>query len=174
MKNFFTTKTICRAAVIAALYTALTWAFGALSYMPFGLIEIRPAEALCILPLFFPEAIPGLYVGCILANLFSGFGAYDVWLGSLATLLAALATWGVGKMIKNDVLKVIVGGFFPVILNAAFIPVVIWLGSGMEELTYWALFIEIGVSEAIWVYALGSLLYVALRRLRERKVSVLL
>lgn len=59
MKNIFTTKRLCRAGVIAALYTALTYAFGALAYDA-SIIEIRPAEALTILPLFFPEAVPAL------------------------------------------------------------------------------------------------------------------
>lgn len=56
MKGFFTAKRLCRAGIIAALYVALTYAFGALSYQ--GFVQIRPAEALCILPLFFPEAVP--------------------------------------------------------------------------------------------------------------------
>ncbi|MBQ5927121.1 MAG: QueT transporter family protein, partial [Clostridia bacterium] len=58
MKQFFTAKRLCRAGVVSALYVALTYAFGALSYQ--GFMEIRPAEALCILPLIFPEAVPAL------------------------------------------------------------------------------------------------------------------
>ena len=62
------TKRLCRAGVIAALYVALTYAFAPFA---FGAFQVRPAEALCILPLFFPEAVPALYVGCILSNLAS-------------------------------------------------------------------------------------------------------
>ena len=93
MKRTFSTKRLCRAGVIAALYVATTYAF-----MPFafGPLQIRPAEALCILPLFFVEAVPALYVGCMLSNLVSPFFLYDVLIGSLATLLAALVTYMVG------------------------------------------------------------------------------
>ena len=87
MKHFFTAKRICRAGIIAALYVALTCAFGAIGYQ--GFLEIRPAEALCILPLFYAEAIPALYVGCMLSNVISLYGVYDIFLGSLATLIAA-------------------------------------------------------------------------------------
>lgn len=85
MKKLFTTKRICRAGIIAALYVAFTYAFGPLPYL--GILQIRPAEALTILPLFFPEAVPALYIGCMLANIASPFWVYDVFLGSLATLL---------------------------------------------------------------------------------------
>lgn len=110
---------MCRAGVIAALYTVITWALGSFSYGPF---QIRPAEAFTILPLFFPETIPALYVGCILANLISLYGMYDVFLGSLATLFAAIFTYFTGKIIKNHILRVAIGGFFPVILNAFIVP----------------------------------------------------
>ena len=83
-----TTKMLCRAGIIAALYVALTYAFGALAYN--GFLQIRPAEALTILPLFFPEAIPALYIGCMLSNIASPFWVYDVFVGSLATLAAAV------------------------------------------------------------------------------------
>ena len=100
MKNIFTTKRICRAGVIAALYVALTYAFGALSYQ--GFLQIRPAEALCILPLFYVEAIPALYLGCMLSNLASPFLVYDVFVGSLATLVAAIGTWAIGKLLREE------------------------------------------------------------------------
>jgi len=98
MKRFFTTKRLCRAGIISALYVAFTYAF-----MPFafGPIQVRPAEALCILPLFFPEAVPALYVGCMLSNLASPYLVYDVFIGSLATLLAALCTYLVGNYIQK-------------------------------------------------------------------------
>jgi uncharacterized membrane protein len=95
----FTTKRLCRGGMIAALYVALTYAFMPLA---FGPIQVRPAEALCILPLFFPEAVPALYVGCMLSNLASPFFVYDVLIGSLVTLVAALASYLVGRFLKNE------------------------------------------------------------------------
>ena len=118
-----TTKMLCRAGIIAALYVALTYAFGALAYN--GFLQIRPAEALTILPLFFPEAIPALYIGCMLSNIASPFWVYDVFVGSLATLVAAVGTWGMGKIFCNHVLRIAVGGLFPVLINAFVIPVII-------------------------------------------------
>ena len=82
MKNFFTTKRLCRAGIIAALYMALTYVFAPFA---FGPLQIRPAEALCILAVIYPEAIPALYVGCMLSNLASPYFVYDVFIGSLAT-----------------------------------------------------------------------------------------
>ena len=170
MKEFFTTKRLCRAGVIAALYVALTYAFGAIAYQ--GFIEIRPAEALTVLPLFFPEAVPALWVGCMLANLGSPFIMYDVPLGGLATLVAALGTYGAGRLIKNNVLKVAVGGLFPVLVNAFVIPFVIILCGGAEGydsavIAYWAYFGSLCATQALWVYGLGIPLYVAIYRLRK-------
>ena len=177
MKNFFTTKRLCRAGIIAALYVVLTYAFGALSYS--GFLEIRPAEALTILPLFFPEAVPALWVGCMLANLGSPFIMYDVPIGGLATLIAALCTYGVGRLIKNHVLKVAVGGLFPVLVNAFIIPFVIILCGGAEGfdttvIAYWTYFGSLCATQAVWVYGLGSLLYAGIYGLRKKGISVFL
>lgn len=178
MKNFFTTKRLCRAGVIAALYVALTYAFGAIAYE--GIPEIRPAEALCILPLFFPEAVPALWVGCMLANLGSPFLMYDVPIGGLCTLVAALLTYGAGRLIKNNVLKLVVGGFFPVIINAFIIPLlIVFLCGGSDgfasaNIAYWTFFGSMCATEALWIYVLGSFLYFGILGLRKRGVSVFL
>lgn len=176
MKNIFTTKRLCRAGVIAALYTALTYAFGALAYDA-SIIEIRPAEALTILPLFFPEAVPALWVGCMLSNLASPFIMYDVPLGGLATLVAALLTYGAGRLLKNDVLRVAVGGLFPVLINAFAIPGVIILCGGAEGfdstmIAYWTFFGSLCATQTLWVYGLGIPLYVTIYKLRKKGVAV--
>ena len=106
------TQKLCRAGVIAALYAVLTYAVAPVA---FGPIQIRPAEALCILPLFFVEAVPALYVGCLLANLTSHYLLYDLSLGGLATLLGALGTYFAGKYIKSKKLKLFLGGLSPVL-----------------------------------------------------------
>lgn len=165
MKNKTFTKRLCRAGVIAALYVALTYVF-----MPFafGPLQIRPAEALCILPLFFPEAVPALYVGCILSNLTSPYLIYDVFIGSLATLIAAFGTYMVGRYIKKTSLKFFLGGLFPVLCNAFIIPIVIvFLCGGAAEyastsIAYFSFVFSIGLTEAAWVYALGFPLYFSL------------
>ena len=176
MKNFFTTKRICRAGIIAALYVALTYAFGAIAYN--GFVQIRPAEALTILPLFFPEAVPALWIGCMLANLGSPFIMYDVPIGGLATLVSALLTYGAGRLIKNHVLKVIAGGICPVLVNAFVIPVIIVFlcgdlcGYETATLAYWFMFGSMCATEGLWIFGLGSLLYFAIYKLQKKGVRV--
>ena len=80
---------LCRAAVIGALYAAVTLLLAPISY---GNLQCRVSEALCILPWFFPETSWGLFVGCLLANLLGGNGPLDIIFGSLATLIACLIT----------------------------------------------------------------------------------
>ncbi|MDE5789266.1 MAG: QueT transporter family protein [Clostridia bacterium] len=157
---------ICRAGIFAALYVALTMPFGELAFGPF---QIRPSEALTILPLFYAEAIPGLYVGCILANLLSQYGVYDILLGSLATLLAACCTYAVGRLFKKSVLRVIIGGIFPVLFNAFIVPAVMILGG--LPVAYWYQVLSFLLTESVWVYALGFPLYYTLAALIKRNVK---
>ena len=170
-KQLFNTRALARAGIIAALYAALTWVFGDLAYGP---LQIRPAEALCILPIFFIEAVPGLFVGCALANLLSGYGIYDIAFGSLTTLLAAALTFVIGLLLRRNLLSVILGGIPPVLFNAIVIPFVIILGDAETPMTaYWVLFGEFMLTQSVWVYALGIPLYFAVRRLREKGVKAL-
>ena len=80
---------IIQGGIIAAVYAALTLITPIFSY---GVGQVRISEALCVLPFFTPAAIPGLFVGCALANLGSPFGIIDIVCGSIASLLAAYAT----------------------------------------------------------------------------------
>lgn len=182
-KNFFTTKRLCRAGVIAALYVALTYAFMPVAYQ--GIFQIRPGEALTILPLFFPEAIPALYIGCMLSNLASPYLIYDVFIGSLATLAASLCTYFVGAALRNreggawTALKIALGGLFPVLFNAILIPVVIvFLCNGAGEMTvslaYWTNFASMLLTEAVWVFGLGTPLYLFVARMRRQRVAAFL
>ena len=171
MKKVNTTKQLCRAGVIAALYVALTYVFMPFAYGPF---QIRPAEALCILPLFFPEAVPALYVGCMLSNISSPYLIYDVFLGSLTTLIASIGTYIVGKNVKKDWVKLILGGLFPVALNAIFIPLIIVLligdlGGFTSAFTAYGFFAgSFLLTQTVWVYGLGTPLYFSLKRVLKR------
>lgn len=175
MKNLFTTKRLCRAGVIAALYVALTYAFAPFAFGPF---QLRPAEALCILPLFFPEAIPALYVGCMLSNLTSPYLVYDVFIGALATLIASFGTYMVGRFIKNTFLKLFLGGLFPVLCNAFIIPlIIVFLCGGAEgyasvTAAYFTFVGSLALTESVWVYALGIPLYFAVSKLRRKSIPV--
>ena len=81
---------LVHAALIAAVYAVLTIAFAPLSY---GQIQVRFAEALTILPFFTPAAIPGLFIGCIVANIFGPGGVPDVIFGSAASLISAYLSY---------------------------------------------------------------------------------
>ncbi|MBQ7368112.1 MAG: QueT transporter family protein [Clostridia bacterium] len=169
--NVFSTKRLCRAGVIAALYVALTYAF-----MPFafGSFQIRPAEALCILPLFFAEAVPALWVGCMLSNLASPFVLYDVFIGSLATLVGAFGSYLVGRFLKNRTGKFILGGLSPVLCNTLIIPLVIVLlcGDLGGQTSVWSAYafyaLSLLLTESVWVYALGAPLYFWLDKTQSR------
>ena len=88
-KTKFTTRQIALCGLIAAVYAALTVSTSWIAYGPF---QFRIAEALCVLPAFLPITSLGLFVGCLIANLFSTVSALDIVVGSLATLIAALWT----------------------------------------------------------------------------------
>ncbi len=88
-KKLLTTRSLCISAVIAALYAALTLLLAPISY---GNIQLRVSEAMTLLPMVLPQAIPGLFVGCLIANLYTGM-LTDIIFGALATLLAAIGTW---------------------------------------------------------------------------------
>lgn len=111
-----TLKQISQAGLIAAVYATLGLAFQPVS---FGVYQIRVAEALTVLPFLTPAAIPGLFIGCMLANVFGGLGFQDIVFGSLITLAAAFLTrlvYYMGQSKLNSVLALL-----PVIL--------LWLGA---------------------------------------------
>jgi uncharacterized membrane protein len=174
MKQFFTTQRLCRAGVIAALYVALTYAFAPIAYGP---LQVRPAEALCILPVFFPEAIPALYIGCMLSNLASPYFVYDVLIGSLATLLAAFSAYLVGRFLKKEPFRFILCGLPTVLFNAILIPfIIVFLCGGAEgfktaTIAYFTFAGSIALTETVWVYALGAPLYSAIIRLQNKRIS---
>lgn len=97
------------AAVIAALYVALTYAFSGLAYEA---VQFRISEILTVLPYFTPAAIPGLTIGCILGNIASPLGPIDIVVGASATLLASLLT---------RILPKYLAPFPPIICNAVFV-----------------------------------------------------
>ena len=87
-KKLLTTRSLCLSAIIAALYAALTLLLAPISY---GNIQCRVSEAFTVLPMVLPQSIPGLFVGCLIANIFSPTPSiWDIVFGSLTTLIAAL------------------------------------------------------------------------------------
>ena len=155
-----TVRSIARAAVIAALYALLTMLLQPISYGP---VQFRVSEALCILPLFFPESVVGLTIGCLIANIL-GNGIFDIVLGTLATLIAAIVTYLVGRFIRKTALKLFLGELAPCISNGLIIPVVLIL-SGVEINGYFFEAALIFTSEAVVLGLFGTALFFSLRPL---------
>ena len=162
MLNKLTTKKLASAGIISAIYVALTLVLMPIS---FGAVQVRISEALTILPLFFPEAIVGLTVGCLISNLF-GFGVFDVIFGTIATFLSAILTYYAGKKIKNSTLKFIVGGSFPVIINAIIIPL-IFIITGSTDQVYFINFLTIFAGQFLSVYVVGVNVCLAIKKIKH-------
>ena len=149
-------RKLCRAAVIGALYAAVTLLLAPISY---GNLQCRVSEALCILPWFFPETAWGLFVGCLLANLVGGNGPLDIVFGSLATLIACLIT----ARIRLRGLALLP----PVIVNAVMVGAM--LAYVFSQDTFWAAYpvfaLEVAVGEAVAMYVLGLPLSYLLERI---------
>ena len=147
---------ITHAAIIAALYVLLTLIANALGLANFA-IQVRFSEALTILPLFTPAAIPGLYVGCLLSNILSGCIAWDILLGPVATLLGALGTYVLRK--KHPIL----GTLPPIVANILIVPFVLAYAYKFEgSRPYFML--TVGIGEIISCGMFGYLVYLTLRK----------
>jgi len=148
---------LCRAAIIAALYVVVTLLTIGVSS---GVIQIRLSEALCILAVFTPAAIPGLFVGCVAANLIMGCALWDVVFGALATLVGALGTYCLRKY-------PFVSPAPYVAANTVVIPLVLSFVYQSEG-TLGFFFVTIGASELISAWGLGIVLYLSLRKYKDR------
>ena len=145
------------AAMIAAIYVVLTYLFAPFS---FGEIQIRLSEALTILPLFTPAAIPGLFIGCLLGNILGGAILPDIIFGSLATLIGAFFTWKLRQ--KGP----IIGVLPPIVANSLIVPFVLRLGYGVPlPLPFMAL--TVGIGEILSCGVIGNILYHALNSYRN-------
>lgn len=154
---------LAKASVIGALYCVLTL-FSAVFGLAYSGIQFRFSEALCLLPLYSSAAIPGLTVGCMLANIFSSVNPLDIIIGSLATFLAAVFT----RKCRNITVKgfPFVSMLFPVIFNALFVGAEIAFFSG--ETVFLPVFItnaiSVGAGEAAVIFTLGTVFILFLRK----------
>ena len=145
------TQHLTRAAIIAALYVALTYV-ASLFGLSSGVIQLRLSEALTVLPVFTSAAIPGLYIGCLLANLLTGAAPYDVLFGSLATLIGAVGTYLFRRAPR------VIATVPPILANTVIVPfILIWVYEVPDAL--WFLFLTIFIGEALSAGVLGVLVY---------------
>ena len=150
------TKNLTTASLIATLYVILTL-LARLLGIDSGVIQLRFSETLCILPIFTPSAIYGLFVGCLLSNILTGAVIWDVIFGSIATLLGAIGT----RMLKENPYFAVIP---PILANTLIIPFVLSFGYGIPgSVAYFMLTVCIG--EILSCGVLGLFLYRTVKKI---------
>lgn len=151
---------LVQAAMIAALYVVLTVLANSLG-LASQAVQVRFSEALTILPFFTPAAIPGLYVGCVLANLLTGSALWDIVFGSIATLFGALGTYAISRLPFQR--KKWLTPLPPILANTLIIPWILSLVYQLEgSIPYFML--TVGAGEIISCGILGMVLLFALEK----------
>ena len=153
------TRFLAHASIIAALYVVLTY-LATLLGLSSNAVQIRFSEALTVLAAYTPAAIPGLFIGCFLSNIFAGGVIWDILFGSLATLLGALDTYALKKHKYLAPLP-------PIIANTLIVPFVLRYAYGAPgSIGYFML--TVGAGEVISCGILGILLITAVNKLENR------
>lgn len=155
------TRKLVFGALVGALYAVLTIFLAPISY---GMFQVRISEAFTVLPFFSSFSIPGLFIGCIIANIFGGNGVIDIVGGSLATLLAAVLTYAIGK--SNISLKKYLAPLPPVIINAI---VVGFILNYTANLPLIATMLWVGLGELAACYILGLPLLIFIEKNKNLK-----
>ncbi|WP_373899072.1 QueT transporter family protein [Haloimpatiens sp. FM7315] len=137
------------ASMIAAIYAALTISF---SFMSFGVVQYRIAEGLTILPFFTPYAVFGLTIGCLISNIISPVGSLDLIFGTLATLIAAIATYYIGK--SSFKFKKFLAPLPAVISNAIIIGLLLKYVY-VPTMPLWVIMLQVALGEIVCCYAIG-------------------
>ena len=158
-KNSILLLDLTQGAMIAALYVVLTF-IANLAGLASGVIQVRLSEALTILPVFTAAAVPGLAVGCVLANLLTGCAIWDVVFGFLATLIGAVGT----RLLRGQ--SPVLAVLPPILSNIIIAPLVLQRVYGVED-AYWYPAMTVGAGEIISCGVLGLLLY---RSLKNTKI----
>ncbi len=157
MNKSFSVKPMVYSAFVAAIYVILTY-IANLMGLANNPIQIRFSEALCVLPIFLPAAIPGLFIGCLISNFLTGAILIDVVLGSAATLISAIGT----RLLRK---RPLLATLPPVIANMVIIPPILAFVYKFEgSLPYFVL--TVGAGEVISCVVLGFLLYKVLYKYR--------
>ncbi|MCI8274091.1 MAG: QueT transporter family protein [Lachnospiraceae bacterium] len=144
-----------QAALIAAIYVALTVPLAPIS---FGPIQFRISEALVILPYFTPAAVPGVFIGCLISNLLGSGVILDIVFGSLATLIGAACSY----LLRKHKFLVCVP---PIVSNVLIVPWVLRIAYGAPDAIWWMM-ITVGIGEVLAVAVLGNALLLLLERYR--------
>lgn len=161
MKRSTPIRYLTYAGIMAALYVILTWFSALLGLSGMGAIQLRLSEALCVLPYFTAAAVPGVTIGCLLANLLTSAALPDIIFGTLATLLGAIGT----RLLRRNRYLAILP---PILSNTLIIPFVIRYAyvDVSESLPF--LFLTVGIGEILSVGVFGMILLVSLQKHRHR------
>lgn len=158
-----TTLFITQAAVIAALYVALTYISNSLG-LAYNAVQFRLSEVLTVLPAFTPAAIPGLTIGCIIANISSPFGIVDIAAGSFATLSAAVVSYLLRKIRFRGI--PVLSAIPPVIFNAVIIGLEIMLLENGEPAVFFISAAQILAGQTVMCVVAGIPFMQAVKRTR--------
>lgn len=161
-KKNLTVKCIVTNALIAALYAVITILCGPLSYNG-GSLQLRFSELLNLLVFFNPLYTIGLTLGCLLSNIMSQYGVFDMVFGTLGTLIGCLLIVLVSKTIKNLLLS----AFMPCIVNALIVPLIVYLCDVQAGMTFTAFMITFGwtfLGEFICIVCVGYPLFILLAK----------
>ena len=145
--------------MIAACYVVLTYVANLLG-LANGAIQFRISEALCILPIFLPEAVPGLFIGCLISNLITAGNPFDIVFGALATLIGAYGAWLLRKMPT----KLLWLATIPTVLaNMLIVPPILIFAYGVNDAYLW-LVLTVGIGEVVCAAIGGSILGYSLKK----------
>ena len=160
MKATKKTRDMTRAAMIAALYVALTYLAFSFGLSGQGSVQVRFSEMLCVLPYFTASAVPGLTLGCLLANLLTGAHVLDILFGTLATLLGAIGS----RLLRRWRFLVPLP---PIVANTVIVPFVLRYAYLTTDVAFPLLFLSVGIGEILSVGVLGTVLILALQKHRK-------
>ncbi len=159
-RGSYSVRCLTGASLVAAIYTVMTFISAALG-MSSGAIQFRLSESLIILPLIMPEAVPGLFIGCLISNIISGCALWDIIFGSLATLLGAYCVY----LLRNLPLKLRWLSVIPnFLINSLVIPLVLMYAYGINK-GYLLLVLSVGLGELVCGVILASIFYYAIREI---------
>jgi uncharacterized membrane protein len=143
------TKKLVKAALVAAIYAALTIVLAPISYGP---IQFRLSEVLVLLAFIDPFYIVGLTIGCLLANILGGLGIMDIVFGTLATFLSVSAISLTAKYIKSKKLSLIIASLWPTIFNGVIIG---WMLNYVLGVPLVLTMLQVGIGEFVVVTVVG-------------------
>ena len=152
---------LTQAAVIAALYVALTYVSNAMG-LAYNSVQFRLSEILTVLPVFTPAAIPGLTLGCLIANISSPFGIIDILCGALATFLASVTTYALRNVTFKDI--PVLSTLPPVLFNALIIGAEIWYLEGRTAEIFIVSALQVGAGQCVMCILAGILFIRAVKK----------